>query len=88
MVHGLSIRLQMKRCVIVTPLSLASGVCELVLIMTQENRGAFRGRLVMESFAFHLQATMNAPYPYGNPISGLALAASAVWCLFSFGSVC
>ncbi|KAK0488456.1 hypothetical protein IW261DRAFT_1413995 [Armillaria novae-zelandiae] len=42
-----------------------------------ENRGAFRGRLIMETFAFHLQAMMNAPYFHGNPISGLAVTASA-----------
>ncbi|PBK85228.1 hypothetical protein ARMGADRAFT_1087682 [Armillaria gallica] len=47
-----------------------------------ENCGAFRGRLIMETFAFHLQATMNAPYHYGNLIAGLAITASAVMYLF------
>ncbi|PBK81653.1 hypothetical protein ARMGADRAFT_1039168 [Armillaria gallica] len=49
-----------------------------LLMLTQENRGAFRGRLIMETFAFHLQVTMNAPHHYGNPIAGLAVTASAV----------
>lgn len=32
----------------------------------------------METFAFHLQVILPAPYSYGNPIAGLAVAASAV----------
>lgn len=44
----------------------------------------FHGPLVLGTFAYHLQAIMNAPDSnrYGNPVAGLAVAASAVCTLF------
>ncbi|KAK0460893.1 uncharacterized protein EV420DRAFT_1477781 [Desarmillaria tabescens] len=44
----------------------------------EDNRGAFREPLILETFAYHLQATMNTPHGHGNPVAGLAVAASAV----------
>ncbi len=43
-----------------------------------DSRGAFHGPLVLETFAFHLQAVVNAPCLHGNPIAALAVSASAV----------
>ncbi|KAK0218878.1 hypothetical protein IW262DRAFT_1298001 [Armillaria fumosa] len=45
--------------------------------LSDEGCDAFRGCLVLETFAYHLQATINAPYSYGNLAAGLALAAAA-----------
>ncbi|PBK68347.1 hypothetical protein ARMSODRAFT_976159 [Armillaria solidipes] len=40
-------------------------------------QGAFRGRLVLETFTYHLQVTMNAQVTYRNPAAALALSAMA-----------
>lgn len=49
-----------------------------VLTALQTQRGAFRGHLVLETFAYHLNMTMNAPCTHGKPAAALALSAAAV----------
>ncbi|GBE88918.1 hypothetical protein SCP_1403260 [Sparassis crispa] len=40
--------------------------------------GAFRGPLIMETFAYHLQLTMKSEVEYGEPAGALALCSAAV----------